>query len=132
MSRQIHEEDKNWRSLLTQHWLHCRHIESERAWFMSVYAVIVGGILTYVFGKEASDWQPLVFILVLTVVGLFINIRWSQAYEHHRKQVKCTARKLDIRANVDVPGNWFLRTRVLFPTFYGVIAVGLVVLLIIR
>jgi len=130
MSRQIQQIDENWRSLFAQHWLHCRHIESERAWFMSVYAAIVGGIVAYVFGKEASDWKPLVFVLVLTVVGLLINIRWSQAYEHHRKEIKNTAKQLGICANVVVPWKFrFLRTGYLFPTFYGLIVVMILVLI---
>ncbi len=132
MSQQNGEKDANLRTLLEQHWLHCRHLESERAWFMSVYAAITGGMLTYIFTSDTIQLWPLSFLIFLTFVGLLLNLRWIQAFEHHRRMTKETASKLGITAEVDVPARhiWrILRTRFLFPSFYFIILVGLIILL---
>lgn len=131
MSRQVRVTKADLRVLFEQYWLHWRHIESERAWFMSVYAAITGGILTYIFKTQSAGWQPLVFLLVLTIVGLSINYRWAQVFEHHRKLIKSTASALGMTAEVDVPYKCrLLRTRILFPLFYCIILVILLYLLV--
>jgi len=133
MSQQESEKAENLRELLRQHWLHCRHLESERAWFMSVYAAITGAMLTYLFTADMMRLWPLIFLIFLTAVGLLLNIRWMQAFEHHRRLVKETASKIGVTAEVDVPAKhiWkILRTRYLFPSFYCIILIGLIVLLV--
>ena len=131
MSQPESEKAENLRELLRQHWLHCRHIESERAWFMSVYAAITGGMLAYIFTGDAKEWWPLSFLIFLTLVGFSLTLRWKQAFEHHQNQVEKTAKKLRITANVKIPVKCkILRTRYLFPSFYAVIFVGLIILVI--
>lgn len=119
--------------LLEQHWLHARHIESERAWFMSVYAAIAGGMLTYMSASGAAGLWPICFLIALTLVGLCLTIRWKQAFDHHRSKIEETARSLHMAADVNVLARhvWkILRTRYLFPSFYFIVLVGLIVLLV--
>jgi uncharacterized membrane protein len=132
MSQQSTQRDANLRTLLEQHWLHARHIESERAWFMSVYAAITGGILTYMSASDAAGLWPICFLIALTLVGLCLTIRWKQAFEHHRNKIEETAKSLNMAADVDVQARhvWkMLRTRYLFSSFYFIVLVGLIVLL---
>ncbi len=91
------------RALLEQHWLHCRHLETERAWFMSIYGAVVGGILA--FGATRLDAEtdlgdfPLIyglilFLVVLTFFGFFHTLRWIYSFEYHRGKVNELARAL--------------------------------------
>ena len=140
--------------LLEQHWLHCRHLESERSWFMNAYAVVVGGVAAFISTTELKPSPILVFlvgfIIVFTFVGFFLTTRWTYSFECHRKKVNELSRILwlvsgrnelfdptmDIPAMYILPGsNWFskivnewFRTRYWFPLFYLLISLGLVYL----
>lgn len=135
--------DKNLRTLLEQHWLHCRHLESERAWFMSVYAAIVGGVLAFLAGKgfEEGEWA-IYFLMWITIIGLLLTIRWSSAFEVHRDRVNTIVRELHFQLkdskghemDMNIPAGPFfslLRTRYWFYAFYSVIFAGLVILRVI-
>lgn len=73
------ERAKNLRTVFEQHWLHARHVENERLWFTNIYALTVGGLLAFTYGKaeDASfspwPWQILVAILLLSLLGLFMS-----------------------------------------------------------
>lgn len=91
-------EPESLRKLLEQHWLHCRHLERERAWFMSVYAAITGGVLVFMarnglqnFNGLEQRW-PLYFLVVLTFFGFFLTVRWTYTFECHRERVNSFAR----------------------------------------
>jgi len=119
-------------ALLEQHWLHARHVESERAWFMSAYSAITGGIITYLFSSDTDRLWPGVFLLVLTFIGFALNWRWAQAFEHYQQQAADIGRQFDPNAQVKVPRNgvWrVVRTNHLFLGFYGLAFVGLLVML---
>ncbi len=133
-SQDDHERAENLRTLLEQHWLHARHVESERAWFMSVYATITGGVLAYISGTATMRalW-PLYFLIVFSLVGLFLTIRWTQAFQYHRKCVEITAQDLGLDVDLEIPTKHvfkILRTRYLFPLFYLFVFVALLILLI--
>lgn len=87
------DEKGNIRKLLEQHWLQCRHIETERALFMSMYAAIVGGILAFVSKGTVISPNSYIFItLVLFLIGLtffgyFLTLRWVHSFECHRNKV---------------------------------------------
>ena len=114
MSQQWDEKSENLRELLRQHWLHCRHLESERAWFMSVYAAIIGGVAAFVtFGSTGDSsvgiegiglhmWWLVCFLVILTFVGFFLTIRWTHAFESHRVKVNKISRVLWSTAEVDI------------------------------
>ena len=168
MSRKDRANTENLQVLLEQHWLHCRHLESERAWFMSVYAAITGGIFAFMAYNTASldnmklqSWWPLLFLIMLTFVGFFLSMRWTYSFECHRVKVNELARILWAESKgksmfdptMNIPAmrilpeplrsskiiqflrinriaqslNEVLRTRYLFPSFYFVMLVGLVI-----
>ncbi|RLC67299.1 MAG: hypothetical protein DRH97_05070 [Chloroflexi bacterium] len=104
MSRKDRVSTENLQVLLEQHWLHCRHLESERAWFMSVYAAITGGMFAFMAYSGSTDstglqhsW-PLYFLIMLTFFGFFHSIRWTYAFECHRVRVNKLARILWIES----------------------------------
>ncbi len=139
-----HEEAENMRRLLEQHWLHCRHIESERAWFMNVYAIISGGIITYTFTTKPMELRPIYFLMAFTVIGLLLAYRWSIAFDELRERVNTIIEYFGLKTvidskgktaslTMDIPKNWFFkifRTGFLFCYFYAIILVGLIILVV--
>jgi len=142
---QQNNDPENVRKLLEQHWLHCRHLESERAWFMSVYAVITGGVLAFMAQRGSETlgglqilW-PLYFLIVLTFFGFFHTTRWTYAFECHRKRVNSFARIIwsnsEIDPTMEIPPmeiplpkklakvKGVFKTRYWFPAFYFVVLV---------
>ncbi len=104
MSHKDRANTENLQVLLEQHWLHCRHLESERAWFMSVYAAITGGMFAFMAYSSSTDsmgqqlgW-PLYFLIILTFFGFFHSTRWTYAFECHRARVNKLARILWIES----------------------------------
>jgi hypothetical protein len=62
-----------------QHW---RHIENLRQGFTSVWAVIVAGVLAFVsqtpkFLENGATILALIFLILLTVLGLLMSVRLS-------------------------------------------------------
>ena len=151
MNHQENEKAENLRELLRQHWLHCRHLESERAWFMSVYAAITGGMFSFMAYTGLQTSWPLYFLIGLTFFGFFHTIRWTYAFECHRKKVNELAWIVWLDSGVEVKSaldptmeippmriipdsrcgkkiNELFRTRYWFPLFYFFILVGLAIL----
>lgn len=131
------------RALLDQHAAHCRHLETERYWFMNVYAVIVGGLsglMAYLRSMSATGlpegWIHC-FVVALTLFGLLVTIRWTYAFEIHRARADRAADALGEFARDARPGLPFLRmgsmplllqwvqTKYLFPAFYVAVLLGL-------
>lgn len=158
MSQQENEKAESLRELLRQHWQHSRHIESERAWFMSVYAAITGGMFAFIAYTGAQNWWPLYFIIVLTFVGFVLTIRWTYAFECLREKVNKLASIVWLESSVkelldptmDIPAmhifpqgicvkkvlgflprivNELFRIRYWFALFYFFVLIGLVVAL---
>lgn len=113
MSNQQDERAENLRELLRQHWRECQHIESERAWFMNAYAVVVGGALAFIIGMKSGEIEAfetsvlfhvlIVFIVVFTFFGFFHTLRWTYAFECHRKRVNEFATILWLESGAKVP-----------------------------
>ena len=91
------QTDESLRVLLEQHWTHCRHLESERAWFMNVYAAIIGGVLAFLATREFGEAHELAiyFLMWITIIGLLLTIRWSKAFEVHRHRVNMIIKDTD-------------------------------------
>lgn len=87
------QKAENISKLLEQHWLHCRHLETERALFMSIYGAVVGGILAFMAkGLDISQNSNIfialaLFLIGLTTVGFFHTLRWIHSFEYHRSKV---------------------------------------------
>ncbi|MBI4283609.1 MAG: hypothetical protein HY663_03980 [Chloroflexi bacterium] len=121
------------RRLLEQHWLHCRHVESERAWFMNVYAVITGSIVTFTLKTTPIDLLPVYFLLAFTVIGFLLTWRWKDAFQYHQKKAEEIATVLAVPLSLNIPANWFWKifgTRFLFLYFYAIVLIGLIILLV--
>jgi hypothetical protein len=103
---------ENLTALLEQHWLHCRHLETERAWFLNVYGAVVGAILAFSaqgLGNNAiSTDSPLFYALSLFVIGItffgfFLTLRWTHAFECHRAKVNKITEVLWSTSGVKAP-----------------------------
>lgn len=137
VSQKDQEKTKNFRKLLELHWNHCKHIENERAQFMSIYAVITGAVLAFMAQKGFESLWPLYFLIVLTFFGFFHTVRWIHAFEYHRERVNFLIEELTnkygppIDLTMDIPAielgrlKKLFRTRYWFPLFYIIILSGL-------
>ena len=101
MPQQDERRAGNLRELLEQHWLHCRHLENERAWFLNIYGLVMAGVLTYItYMEDISSPTSLHFhllfnfLVILTFVGFFLTSRWVYAFECHREKVNILAKIL--------------------------------------
>ncbi len=95
-------EDEILRTLLEQNWGHCQHLESERAWFMNIYAAITAALLAFAFHKECKNELSIwiiFFIMLLTLFGFLQTIRWIYAFETHRTNVNELIRILKSRTS---------------------------------
>jgi len=94
---QANQKVENLRLLLQQHWDHCRHLESERSWFMNAYAVVIGGVSAFIIGMRVEDLAELessstfkflvASLIVFTFFGFFYTVRWTYAFECHQERV---------------------------------------------
>ncbi len=141
MILQDEEKAKTLLKLAEQHWLHCRHIETERSWFMIYYAIVItGGSISSITIKNFNLSWLLYFIIVFTFFGFFQNIRWSYAFECHRMRVNLFLIRIDQIYHLPInnkdlltmkipsmKGLWrakgILRTRYLFPLFYFIVLI---------
>ncbi len=87
MERQAREELL--KSIYEQHWLHVRHVESERLWFTNIFALIVAGLIT-LLGTTGVGWSSSVFaiyagcfIIVLSMLGYFLCLTWRAPFLEH-------------------------------------------------
>jgi hypothetical protein len=118
--------------LLRQYLDHYRHIETERYWFMSVFAVVIGVVLGLMFKTDptidpnSKSWI-FYFIFALTNIGFLINIRWAQTLGLLSDQINKIGKG---KVKFEVPHYgifWIARTRYLFPFFYLLIIVGTII-----
>ena len=135
------------RKLLEQHSLECRHLESERAWFMNVYALITGGILAFLAQmglenlRELEPPWPFYFLLLFTLLGFFLTTRWTYSFECHRARVNGfikfiwsrlpqNERPPEVCPTMTIPDfrlwkfHIIFKTRYWFPAFYLLLLIG--------
>jgi hypothetical protein len=148
---QSEQEVESLQTLLEQHWFHCRHLESERAWFMSIYGAVAGGILAFI--AKASDtslclnsfplfYALISFLIVFTFFGFFLTLRWAFAFGEHRDRVKAILKKLkldklelrgkEVDLTMDIPRVGFFKVfnaKFLFPLFYLAVLIGVTLFL---
>lgn len=132
MTHQDEQKAENLRELLNQHWLHCRHLESERAWFLNVYGLVIAGVLTYTVYKHTTPSFPSSpfhllsdFLVVLTFIGFFLTLRWTYAFECHREKVNSLARiiwsesgvKSMLNPTMDIPPMDIAPSFIITPSF---------------
>ena len=56
--------------LLEKKWSDLRHVETERHWILTAYAVIVVGTLSLIVKPGISDTISAIFFLFLAILGL--------------------------------------------------------------
>lgn len=125
MTHQDERSNGNLRVLLEQHWLHCRHLESERAWFLNVYGIVTGGTLAYVASETVTPSPLFYFLIVLTFIGFFLTLRWTYAFECHRGKVNILARiiwsesgvKSMLNPTMDIPPMDIAPSFIITPSF---------------
>ena len=137
MSQQSTERDANLRTLLEQHWLHCRHLENERTAFLLAYIGSVASILGFVSFRTGLAWTIMIPTL-LTLLALLLCKRWSDAFEQHRGVVNKLMDTVGSESGVGLLSTTMtihargifkiVKTRHIFYLFYLVILVALVVL----
>lgn len=83
---------------IVENWTHARHVEMEKLYFTSMYAVVIGAILTSLVTLKSSlnvnyalYHALIIFSMLFTTLGLLLTIRWSKVFEDHIKLVKKAA-----------------------------------------
>ena len=56
--------------LLEKKWSDLRHVETERHWILTAYAVIVAGVLSLIVDPDNSDTRNAISYLLLAILGL--------------------------------------------------------------
>ena len=117
---------------------HFHHIETERYWFMSVYTAIIGVMVGFIYQvdppiSESYKIWLLLFPIVLTLIGFFINVRWLQTLDLVSSKIKEISVTLGVANEIQFEpqhnGIWkILRTRYLFLFYYVVVFTALIIL----
>jgi len=80
------EQTELLKAVYEQHWLHARHVENERLWFTNIFAVIVAGLLAFMFTSENNGTPNLfavyggLLILGLSLLGYFLCLSWRAPF----------------------------------------------------
>ncbi len=76
-------------SLFEQHWVHMRHIESERMWIMGIWLAVTGVMVKEIWLVKNPSWDmqilrliPIIYVLV-TFAVLLIIFKLGVEYERH-------------------------------------------------
>lgn len=105
---------------------------------MSAYSAITGGVLSFLSQVDFTQETVWVvyFLIWITIVGLLLTVRWSQAFEEHRGRTNQIIKQMDLDSvirsfNMDIPPRGvfrILKTRHWFYFFYCGMLGGLLVL----
>lgn len=89
---------------LEQNWLHARHVENERLWFTNIFVIVVAGVLAFIGEFKALINNPLVlFLLILSGLGLILTIKISDEFDNHIKGVRTIIKLLRLEGNMAIP-----------------------------
>lgn len=125
------------RELYIQHWLHVRHLENERLNLTSLYALLVGGGVIFLFGQNLSKivqvWL-LIFLLIVTVAIGLIVYRLGNRLKEYRinvdEKIAKAAGLASYLVSRPMRGGGPFRTHYLLAVVYLGAFIGLGVLLI--
>lgn len=116
--------------IFDQHWLHARHVETERLALLSVYAVICSGCLAAFkeafFTRDALGVH--VFLILLALICLLACIKLGALFDEHTRRANNLFSKEVLPKDVPTmlplfpKGHWatwkIFRVRLLFPSFF--------------
>ncbi len=112
------------RAIYEQHWLHMRHVENQRLWFTSIFAILCGGSLALMRGGlfDKANWPIIGFLVVLSLIGLFFCLRIQSVFNAHNSAAKLILTRYGLehylaKCPKAVAGKFF-RLSLLFPTFF--------------
>lgn len=74
------------RAIYEQHWLHIRHVENQRLWFTSIFAILCGGSFALMRGGlfDKANWPIVGLLIVLSLLGLFVCLRIQMSFNAHK------------------------------------------------
>lgn len=92
--------EESLRAAFDKCWVHARHVEKQKYWYTSVYAVIIAGSVVLVqSGRRALNDAILVgivaFLGFLTVAGIVVVMKTSVAFYYHMLQSQQIALELE-------------------------------------
>ncbi len=73
------------RAIYEQHWQQIRHLQQQRWWLAAVFSVIAGATMIALRGDyfAPDNWPVIVFILVLSLLGLFTSMKIQISIKAH-------------------------------------------------
>ncbi len=76
------------KSIYEQHWLHARHVEYQRLWFTTVFALIVAGSMASLFTVDEKLLSQFAIyagfvIFALSILGYFFCLTWRSPLVEH-------------------------------------------------
>lgn len=73
---------EDYQEIYRQYWLQARHVENQRLWYTNFYAVLTAGTLAFLGTSVSREliWVPLVFLLLLALIGYLIGETLSFPY----------------------------------------------------
>ncbi|MCK4403411.1 MAG: hypothetical protein KAV98_06555 [Dehalococcoidia bacterium] len=133
------ENDNILLTIFEQNWLHIRHVENERILCLNAYVVILAAIF-YAFtninlNTNFKLFAPYMisFLLIFSVINFLLSLKIEAVIEDYVNRNEKIAEKLGMKefAGLRVKsGIWrFIRLKYIFPSFYGIVSVALLVCL---
>lgn len=133
--------DKKTNTLLKifeQNWLHIRHIERERMICLNVYVAILAAVFYVIAqGADIRHFLPyfIAFILMFSVINFLLSVKIEAVIEDYTRRNEEIVKKLKLEeyAGLRVKfGVWrFIRLKYIFPSFYGIMIIALLIFFII-
>jgi hypothetical protein len=92
------------RDVLDQHWQQLRHVEQLRYSFTNIYVVIVAGLLAVAVREGGpQDEYTAGFLIVLSLVGIIINVKLGLEFYHRMTYVLALANRLGVEKEMGRP-----------------------------
>ncbi len=125
--------------IMKENWLHARHVETERMWFVNIFAAITVGTIVYL-SKMGLEVFPLIVLLLFSLFCLWVTIKLNAEFGNHMKAIENifedgkipVGKQTEWRKYMGMPlsamgGKWrILRVGIAFISFYGVVIIALV------
>ncbi|MBA7663370.1 hypothetical protein ES703_71410 [subsurface metagenome] len=81
------DKEKLFVEILKENWQHARHIETERMWFVNIFAAIIVGTIAYL-SEVGLEVLPLIILIVFALFCLLVTIKLNIAFATHMKAIE--------------------------------------------
>jgi hypothetical protein len=135
-SKPNQKDSKVLMEILTQNWLHIRHIENQRLQFTSIYTLLVAGILAFLGNFGFSGQAYLVgFLVIFSIFGLIVTLKVNLEFDNHLARIKKVIKDLHLEDYMATPTRYkgigkIIRVRNVFILFYLILLLMWLYLLI--